>query len=82
MTVGTNATFALGSGGPGGSISAGTLTNNGTVSFNCSDDFTLASVIVGNGAVAKNNTNTVIIPISNTYTGATTIIAGALRSDH
>lgn len=79
VTVATNSTCAFGNGGPGGSVAAGFITNNGTVAFNRSDDFTLANVIQGNGAVTKNNTNTVLIPISNTYTGNTTISAGVLR---
>ena len=49
------------------------------MAFNRSGDFTLASAIVGNGTVTKNNTNTVLIPVSNIYTGNTTISAGALR---
>ncbi len=79
VTVNTNATFAIGGGGPGGSVAVGFITNNGTVSFNRSDDFTLANVIVGDGGVTKNNTNIVLVPFSNSYTGMTTVSAGALR---
>jgi autotransporter-associated beta strand protein len=79
VLVDVNGELRFGNGGPGGSVAAGTITNNGMVVFNRSDDFTLTNVIVGGGGVAKNNTNTVFIPNANTYTGATTIGVGALR---
>ena len=80
IRVETNATFAFGSGGLGGSAAVSMITNNGTVVFDRSDDFTCSIPITGNGNVTKANTNNIVtIPISNTYTGATTINAGALR---
>jgi fibronectin-binding autotransporter adhesin len=82
VQVETNATFAIGAGGPGGSVAASFITNYGTVRLDRSDDFTLANVIVGWGGVSKVNTNTVLVPISNTYTGVTTISDGALRVSH
>jgi len=82
VQVETNSTFSIGAGGPGGSIAAPVITNNGTVRLDRSDDFTLANTIVGRGAVVKANTNTLLVPISNTYTGLTTISDGALRVSH
>jgi fibronectin-binding autotransporter adhesin len=79
VLVNSNATFALGAGGPGGSVAAGTITNHGSIVFNRSDDFTLANVIAGDGNLTKNNTNTVLISSAGAYTGNTTITAGALR---
>lgn len=82
VQVETNATFSLGTGGPSGSIAATVITNNGTVRLDRSDDITLATTIVGWGNVTKAGANTVLIPISNTYTGLTTISDGALRISH
>lgn len=82
VQVETNATFAIGAGGSSGSIAAPVITNNGTVLLDRSDDFTLATSIAGWGNVTKVGTNTVLIPISNTYTGLTTIGGGALRVSH
>ena len=79
VVVQTNATFALGGGGPGGSAAAGFITNNGTVTLNRSDDFALANVIVGSGNLTKNNTNTVLASTANFHSGLTSINAGALR---
>jgi len=80
VQVETNATFAIGNGDSAGSISAVTITNNGTVALNRNDDFTLLNFITGDGGVRKENANnTVTLPISNTYTGVTTVAAGALR---
>jgi autotransporter-associated beta strand protein len=82
VQVETNATFAIGAGGPAGSVAVPVITNNGTVRLDRSDDFTLATTIVGWGNVTKANTNTLLVPISNTYTGVTTISGGALRVSH
>ena len=75
----TNGTFALGTGGPGGSVAAGVITNDGTVSLNRSEDFTLTNIILGAGGLNKANTNTVSVTGSNGYAGQTTIGNGFLR---
>jgi fibronectin-binding autotransporter adhesin len=76
----TNATLRIGDGGANGSVAASVITNHGLVVINRSDDINFTTGITGNGAVRKENTlNIVTIPISNTYTGATTVAAGGLR---
>ena len=68
-----NGTFSLGNGGPGGSVAAGVLTNDGTVRLNRSDDFTFTNTLVGAGILDKQNTNTVTITVANAHAGGTTI---------
>lgn len=75
----TNGTFTLGAGGPGGSVAASVITNDGTVSLNRSEDFTLSQIIVGAGGLTKANTNTVSITGTNGYAGLTAIGNGFLR---
>lgn len=82
VQVETNGIFSIGAGGPGGSIAVAVITNHGTVRLDRSDDFTLTNTIEGWGAVVKANANTLLIPISNTYTGITTINDGGLRVSH
>jgi fibronectin-binding autotransporter adhesin len=73
-------TLNIGNGGLGGSLDpAAVITNNGTVVFNRSNDFTFANVLQGGGSVTKQNTNTVLVTAANTYTNTTTISDGALR---
>jgi len=61
----------------GGQIN-GDITNNGILAFNRSDIFTFPGVISGTGALQQIGTGITILTGSNTYTGATTISAGAL----
>ena len=79
LRVLTNGTFSFGAGGPGGSVAAGVITNDGIVRLNRSDDFTFTNLIVGAGSLALQNSNTVTITSANPYTGGTTINPGILR---
>ena len=71
-------TLQLGAGGTTGSIQSN-VTNNGTLSFNRSDDVTYAGAISGTGAVTKLAANTLTFTGTNTYAGGTTISAGTLQ---
>ena len=68
----------LGNGGTTGSI-AGDVLNNGILAFNRSDVLTFGGVISGAGSVQQNGTGTTVLTGNNTYTGLTTINAGALQ---
>jgi len=68
-------TLQLGAGGATGSVS-GNITNNATVVFNRSDDYTFNSVISGTGSVVHDG---YILRLLNpqTYTGPTFVKSGA-----
>ncbi len=72
----SSGTLQLGAGGASGSI-AGNVTNNGTMIFNRSDDFTFGGVISGSGGLVKNG-NIVRFSAAQTYTGPTIINSGSL----
>jgi fibronectin-binding autotransporter adhesin len=71
-------TLEVGSGLTGGSI-VGNVTNNGTLTFNRSDELAYSGVISGTGSVVMQGTGTLILTGENTYTGGTTISNGALQ---
>jgi fibronectin-binding autotransporter adhesin len=79
IAVATNGTFQIGDGGADGSVAVGTITNDGWVALNRSDDLTFTTLVTGGGGLVKSGADTVLIPTSNTYTGQTTIYYGALR---
>ena len=78
----TNGSLYIGNGGPGGSVAAFAITNNGVVRLNRSDDFTLTNLIVGTGSLQIQNTNTVTIAGANSFTGGTSLNQGTLRISH
>lgn len=74
-------TLQLGTGVGGsaaGSIT-GNVLNNGTLAFNRSNDYLFAGTITGSGAVTQIGTGTTTLTADNTYSGGTTISAGALQ---
>ncbi len=73
-------TLQLGNGGTSGSI-VGNVTDNGTLAFDRSDDFTFAGVISGSGALVQSGAGTLTLTGANTYTGGTTVSAGTLAGN-
>jgi outer membrane autotransporter protein len=71
-------TFQIGNGGTTGSI-GGDVNNNGMLVFNRSDDIGYAGVMSGGGALTKQGGGVLVLTGENTYTGGTTISAGALQ---
>ncbi len=71
----------VGSGGTTGALSTGAIANNGSLTFNRSDSFTVSNIISGTGSVAQNSPATGVVTVSgaNTYTGATNITGGTLN---
>lgn len=76
----------IGNGGTTGSLSTSSaITNNGTLIFNRSDNIAQgttfsAGAISGTGMLVKNGAGTLTLGSANTYSGTTTINAGALRA--
>lgn len=62
----------------GGSLTAGSLTNSGTLQFDLSNDLTVTTQLNGNGAFVKTNSGTVTLDQPNGYTGPTYIAAGTI----
>jgi fibronectin-binding autotransporter adhesin len=79
-TINLNAggTLQIGTGGAGSGLDVGNLTNNGTLVFNQSNNYTYSDSISGSGAVTKAGAGTLTLSAANTYTGLTTIVGGTL----
>ncbi len=71
-------TLRIGDGGATGTLSATTLTNEGTVIFNSTTDTSAPTSISGSGNLTKLNTNALTLTGSSSYTGATNLDEGAL----
>lgn len=69
----------IGNGGTAGSLGTGNVTNHGTLAFNRTDLVTIGNVISGPGDLRQGGTGTVIITGNNSYTGGTSVNAGALQ---
>lgn len=82
VVIESGGSLAIGNAGETGSISAPTISNDGLVLINRSDDITLESEITGTGALTKNGEGTLLIESANSYQGFTTVNAGALRVTH
>ncbi len=79
VVVQTNGSLRIGDGGANGSFTATTITNNGTVGVNRSDNFAWSKFITGTGDFYKYNANTITISTANDYSGATYVTGGAIR---
>ena len=79
-TINLNAggTLQIGTGGAGSRLDVGNLTNDGTLVFNQSNNYTYSDSISGSGAVTKAGAGTLTLSAANTYTGLTTIGSGTL----
>ncbi|WP_170302862.1 autotransporter-associated beta strand repeat-containing protein [Reyranella soli] len=72
-------TLQVGNGGTTGTLGSGAVTNNAQLTFNRSDDFTVANTIGGTGAVTKLGAGTMTLTGTNSYSGGTTVAAGTLQ---
>lgn len=70
----------VGSGGASGSLgtNTGTITDNGTLVFDRSDNITVANVISGTGSLTQLGAGTLTLSGADTYQGTTTVSAGTL----
>ncbi len=74
----SSGTLQVGNGGSSGALGAGSVVNNGTLTFNRNDDVTINNVISGTGNLIKTGSGVLTLLSSNTYSGTTTINAGTL----
>ena len=73
-------TLQLGNGGTTGSV-VGNVTDNGALSFNRSDSFTVGGTVSGSGSVMQSGPGVTILTANNSYAGPTTISNGWLYID-
>ncbi len=71
-------TLQLGAGGTTGALGTGGVINNATLAFNRTDSSSTTNAISGTGNLVKLGTGTVALGKTNTYSGLTTITAGAI----
>jgi len=79
VTTISGGTLQVGNGGTSGTLGTNTVTDNGALVFNRTDVNTVAGAISGTGALTQAGTGTVILAANNSYSGVTTISAGALQ---
>jgi autotransporter-associated beta strand protein len=87
LTGATNATTTttissgvlnVGNGGTTGALGSSSITNNGTLRINRSNDLTISSAISGTGAFVKAGAGTLTLSGASSYSGSTTIAGGVL----
>jgi autotransporter-associated beta strand protein len=68
----------IGNGGTTGTIGTGNITNNTSLIYNRTNDYTIPGVISGTGSLTKDGTGTLTLTNINTHTGTNTINSGTL----
>ena len=77
--VAPGATLQIGNGGTTGTlVSTQTITNNGALILNRSNDFTFANVVSGTGTLEKQGAGNATLSVANSYTGGTKISGGSI----
>jgi fibronectin-binding autotransporter adhesin len=74
--IAAGSTLQVGDGGRSGSI-VGNVANDGTLAFNRADTVVFGGDVTGAGALRQDGAGTLILIGNNTYSGGTTIAAGA-----
>lgn len=71
----------IGNGGTTGTLGSGNVVNNGTLSFNRSNDITVANTISGvTGVIGKIGAGKLILTGNNSYGGGTAVFSGILAA--
>ena len=76
--ISSGTTLQVGNGGATGTLGSGTITDKGSLLFNRSGGLVFNSSITGSGAVSQVGIGTTTLNGSTSYTGSTTVSAGAL----
>ncbi|MBQ0929782.1 autotransporter-associated beta strand repeat-containing protein [Ideonella alba] len=79
LTTISGGTLQFGDGGSFGKLGSGNVLNNSVLAFDRTVSLTVSNAISGTGSLVKNNSNTITLAGSNSYTGTTTISAGTLQ---
>lgn len=78
QTLVTGGTLQIGAGGTAGSVSSAIISNDATLAYSRTDAFSVTNLIAGRGVLNKLSSGTMTLTTANTYTGTTTVGAGAL----
>ena len=73
-TVAAGVTLQVGDGGTTGTLGTGTITTDGMLAFNRSDDVTLATAIGGSGLLGQFGSGKLILTANSGYSGGTLIL--------
>ncbi len=77
-TIISSGTLQIGNAGTIGNLGTGPVTNNATLAFNRTDEFTFSNLISGTGSIVQSGTGTSTLTAANDFSGLTTISAGTL----
>ena len=72
-------TLQVGDGGTTGTLGTGAVVDDGNLTINRSNAYTIANAISGTGTLNQIGTGTTTLTATNTYSGTTTISAGTLQ---
>jgi autotransporter-associated beta strand protein len=75
----TSGILQIGSGGTAGALGAGSVTDNGILIFNRSDNISFSNTIGGSGSVQHVGSGTLTLSGANSYAGITTVVNGILK---
>jgi autotransporter-associated beta strand protein len=78
-TINSGYTLQIGTGGTNGTLGTGSVSNEGTLSFNRSDLYTASNAISGAGKLSQIGSGTTILLGSNSSSGETTVTNGMLQ---
>ena len=72
-------TVQVGNGGTSGNLGAGSVVNNGHLSFNRSDNITVANPIAGGGTLEQNGAGILTLAGDNSFSGAVLVAQSTLK---
>jgi len=72
-------TLQVGDGGTNGTLGSGSVINKSALVFDHSDSVVVSNLISGGGSLTQAGSGTLILAVSNTYTGKTIISSGTLQ---
>ena len=75
----TSGILQIGSGGTVGTLGTGSVTDNGILLFNRSDNLSFSNAIGGSGSVQLVGSGTLTLSGANSYAGITTVVNGILK---
>ncbi len=78
VTIEEGGALYVGNGSSSGSVAAATITNNGSLEYNVTNDMTLANYIVGTGPVTKRGVNRLNIDTANDFSGVFWLSGGGI----